>query len=91
MLDMGDNLLVFSFFFAVTSLQQNESVINPDFATFKDTKAVRKKKKSPEIQGNPLFFLYLCDIIILQLRRYVLEGICISKNTKPTENTISGW
>jgi hypothetical protein len=28
----------------------------PDFATFKDTKAVRKKKKSPEIQGNPLFF-----------------------------------
>jgi hypothetical protein len=36
----------------------------PDFATFKDTKAVRKKKKSPEIQGNPLFFLYLCDIII---------------------------
>jgi hypothetical protein len=29
---------------------------NPDFATFKDTKAVTKKKKSPEIQGNPLFF-----------------------------------
>jgi hypothetical protein len=65
----------------------------PKFASMVNIEDRRKVKKSKEKWEKYLLFLRVCDIIYMQLRRYVLGRVllCISKNTKQTGNIICVW